>query len=98
MEKSNPEVSVKINEKAAFSYPIFIGENLLQNAQKYISKYTKAKKILVVTNKTIANLYRNALNLENAENLAFSLYFSHADTFPYLGWPLLPHCGGQSLR
>ena len=38
------------------------------------------------------------LNLENSEDLPFSLYFSHVDTFPFLEWPLLPHSGGQSLR
>mgnify|MGYP003293193397 CR=1 FL=1 len=48
-----PDINVNITEKAAYDYPIFIGENLLENAQEYISKYTQAKKLLVVTNETI---------------------------------------------
>lgn len=66
MEKCNIDVDVKINAQSPYSYPIFIGEGLLKDAQKYISQYTKANKLLVVTNKTVANLYRNLLYLENA--------------------------------
>ncbi len=69
MEIKNPDIQVKINEKAAFNYPIFIGENLLENAQEYIEKYTNAKKLLIVTNETIIKLYPNALQLKNAEFL-----------------------------
>lgn len=69
MEMCNPDVSVKISAKPSYDYPIFIGENLLQNAQAYIQKYSKAKKLLVVTNETIMALYPNALNLESAELL-----------------------------
>jgi len=64
-----PDIKVKISEKPAYDYPIFIGENLLQNAQELISRYTKAKRLLVVTNKTIFALYPDALKLENAEFL-----------------------------
>ncbi len=64
-----PDIKVNITEKAAYDYPIFIGENLLENAQEYISKYIQAKKLLVVTNETIINLYPNSLKLENAEFL-----------------------------
>lgn len=67
METKLPDVSVNINEKSAFDYPIFIGENLLKNAQLYVSRYTKASKFLIVTNKTVANLYRESLNIQNAE-------------------------------
>ncbi|MBQ2870668.1 3-dehydroquinate synthase [bacterium] len=67
METKLPDVSVNINEKSAFDYPIFIGENLLKNAQLYVSSYTKASKFLIVTNKTVANLYRESLNIQNAE-------------------------------
>ena len=69
MEIKNPDIKVNINEKPAYSYPIFIGENLLQNAQQYISKYSNANKLLVVTNETIINLYPDALKLNNAEFL-----------------------------
>lgn len=69
MEILSPEINVKISEKPSYDYPIFIGENLLKNAQTYIQKYTKAKRFLVVTNKTIIALYPDALKLENAEFL-----------------------------
>ena len=69
MDIKNPDINVTINEKPTYNYPIFIGENLLQNANEYISKYTKANKFLIVTNETIINLYPNTLNIENAEFL-----------------------------
>lgn len=69
MESLSPEINVKISEKPSYDYPIFIGENLLENAQAYIQKYTKAKRFLVVTNKTIIELYPSTLKLENAEFL-----------------------------
>ncbi len=69
MEIKNPDIKVNINEKPAYSYPIFIGDNLLENAQQYISKYSNANKLLVITNETIINLYPNALKLDNAEFL-----------------------------
>ncbi len=69
MEISNPDVNVKISAKPSYDYPIFIGENLLQSAQDYIRKYSRAKKLLVVTNEKIMGLYPKALNLQNAEIL-----------------------------
>ena len=69
MDIKNTDITVMINEKPAYDYPIFIGENLLSNAQKYISTYSKANKLLVVTNETIINLYPNTLKLDNAEIL-----------------------------
>lgn len=69
MEIKSPDIRVNINEKQAYDYPIFIGENLLEKAQYYISKYSSANKILVVTNETIMNLYPDALKLDNAEFL-----------------------------
>ncbi len=69
METKKPEINVTISAKDSYSYPIFIGENLLENAQAYIKQHTKAEKLLVVTNKTIMALYPNALKLENAEFL-----------------------------
>lgn len=67
MENKLPDVKVKINEKKEYYYPVFIGENLIQNAQEYINQYTKAQKLLVVTNKTIMSLYPQTLKLKNAE-------------------------------
>ncbi|MCD7878424.1 MAG: 3-dehydroquinate synthase [Candidatus Gastranaerophilales bacterium] len=62
-------VNVKINAAAETSYPIFIGEDILENAYLYIKKYSKAKKYLVVTNTTIFPLYGEKLKNENTEFL-----------------------------
>ena len=67
MLNNQADIVVNINQKDAYSYPIYIGDNLLSEAQKYISQYTKATRFLVVTNKTVSALYRNSLKLENAE-------------------------------
>lgn len=69
MENKKPDVIVNISEKSAYEYPIFIGENILEKAQEYIKKYTKATRYLVVTNKTVIKLYPNLLRLDNAEFL-----------------------------
>lgn len=49
MEQIQVELGVR-------SYPIFIGQNLLENSD-YFSSYLQGKKILIVTNDTIAPLY-----------------------------------------
>ncbi|MBQ8887260.1 MAG: 3-dehydroquinate synthase [Candidatus Gastranaerophilales bacterium] len=59
------EVKIKANKES--SYPIIIEQGLLDNAYKYIQKYTKANKFLVVTNDTIFNLYGKKLEHQNAE-------------------------------
>ncbi|MFW0072410.1 MAG: 3-dehydroquinate synthase [Coxiella-like endosymbiont] len=41
-------------------YPIYIGENLLQNAALF-RHYIKARQVMIITNKTIAPLYIDAL-------------------------------------
>lgn len=50
-------VEVKIKALKESSYPILIGENLLDSAFEYIKQYTNAKKFLVVTNDTVYELY-----------------------------------------
>ena len=50
------QINLKIDGKTQ-EYPIIIGTNLLEKAYDYIGKYTKAEKFLVVTNKTVKNLY-----------------------------------------
>lgn len=62
-------VDVKIKAKKESSYPILIGENLLDNVFDYIKKYTKANKYLVVTNTTVFPLYGDKLKSENSEFL-----------------------------
>ena len=51
----NNTLNIKISEKPAYSYPIIIGQDL--DFFEYIKKYTKAKKLLIVTNKTIFFFY-----------------------------------------
>jgi len=50
-------VNVEILAKNESFYPIFIGENLLQATGDYVKQYTNAKKVAVVTNTTVNNLY-----------------------------------------
>lgn len=60
----NNTLNIKISEKPAYSYPIIIGQDL--DFFEYIKKYTKAKKLLIVTNKTIFSLYENRIKADNA--------------------------------
>ena len=43
------------------SYPIFIGSNLLSQAETLLRPYIKGKRVMVVTNETVAPLYLDAL-------------------------------------
>ena len=61
------EVTVEINAKPKNSYPILIGENLLEKAQEYVHQYCSASKYLIITNEKINSLWGEKLNLENAE-------------------------------
>ena len=54
-------VNVKINPLKETSYPILIGEGLLDDVYLHIKKYTDAKKFLVVTNDTVFALYGEKL-------------------------------------
>ncbi len=58
---------VKIKEKKASSYPIIIGEGVLNNAYDYIKQYTKANRYLLVTNTTVFKLYGDKLKSDNTE-------------------------------
>ena len=60
------KVDVKLNIKEKKSYPIFIGEGLLDSVYTIISRYTKANNFLVVTNETVFNLYGEQLKDERA--------------------------------
>ena len=60
----NNTLNIEIQEKPAYSYPIIIGEDL--DFFEYIKEFTKAKKILIVTNKTIFSLYENRIKSDNA--------------------------------
>ncbi len=61
------KLDVKISAKNEYSYPIYIGENLLKSAREFILKHTKAKKILIVTNETVYPLYGKFLCFDNSE-------------------------------
>lgn len=61
------EVNVGINATAASDYPIYIGENLLEQANELIKKTCKATKYLIITNEKIDGLWGDKLNIENAE-------------------------------
>ncbi len=61
------QINVKIRAQEEYSYPIFIGENLIENAYEIIKKYTKANKFLVVTNEKVYPLYGEKLKNENSE-------------------------------
>lgn len=50
-------VKVEIPASKPTDYPIIIGENILYETGSYIKKYSKAKKILIVTNETIYPLF-----------------------------------------
>lgn len=60
-------VEVKIQATKENSYPIIIGESLLNNVYDYIKKYTKANNFLVVTNTTVFNIYGKYLKNENSK-------------------------------
>lgn len=60
-------VEVKIQATKKNSYPIIIGESLLNNVYDYIKKYTKANNYLVVTNDTVFNIYGEYLKNENSK-------------------------------
>lgn len=67
-------VNVEITLKPATSYPILIGENLLENAGSYIKKHTKANKLAIVTNTKVFELYGKKLE-ESLLNEDFKIDF-----------------------
>ena len=50
---SDHHLTVDLGER---SYPIFIGEQLLTNAD-YLTPYIHGKQVMIVTNTTVAPLY-----------------------------------------
>ena len=60
------KLQVNIPHKAAYSYDILIGTDLLAEADEFVRQYSKANKFLIVTNETVAKLYRDLLNIDNA--------------------------------
>lgn len=66
MKQSN-YLTVKIPEKARYSYDIIIGEGLISNLSDYLKTYTNAKKFLLVTNETIYGIYKDFLKINNCK-------------------------------
>ncbi len=64
--KQPHNLKVNIPSKTAYSYDIIIGEELLSKVDDLVKRYSKAQKFLIVTNETIARLYKDSLNIENA--------------------------------
>ena len=64
--KQPHNLKVNIPSKTAYSYDIIIGEELLSKEDDLVKRYSKAQKFLIVTNETIARLYKDRLNIENA--------------------------------
>ena len=62
-------LNVKINASKEYSYPIIIGSDLFSNPHEYISRYTSAKKFLVVTNDRVNSLYGKYFVRDNSEFL-----------------------------
>lgn len=64
-------VKVEIPEQQRYFYPIIIGENIINEFGKFVRKYTKAQKLLVITNKTVYPPYgeeiKNSLLREGFE-------------------------------
>lgn len=61
------KIEVRIPMQNEKSYPIFIGEGLLDKVYEIIPKYTSAKKFLVVTNDTVYSIYGKKLKSDNSE-------------------------------
>lgn len=53
----NQIVKVEIPQQQEYSYPIIIGENILESVGKFVKNYSKAQKLLIVTNKTVYPLF-----------------------------------------
>ena len=51
-------LKAKINQ---FTYPIKIGTNILHSLPKEISKFTKSKKVLIIIDKNLFNVYGKPL-------------------------------------
>ncbi len=61
------KIDVKIKAVKEISYPILIGENLLDDAYEFIRNVTKAGRFLVVTNDTVFSLYGDKMKDDDAE-------------------------------
>ena len=74
MEIMNTEtVKVEFKKASEKNYPIIIEENILSKTGSLIKQYTKAAKVLVVTNTTVFGLYGTQLGQAlKSENIEYS--------------------------
>ena len=61
------KIDVKLPEQKEKSYPIYIGQGLLDDVYDLIHKHTSAKRFLVVTNDTVYSIYGEKLKNEISE-------------------------------
>lgn len=52
-----PEISVMLPARDAYSYPIYIGQNLLNDHAKWLEPLTASKKIVIITDEVVCKLY-----------------------------------------
>lgn len=52
-----PTLSVKLPAKAAYSYPIYIGQELLSEYVKWLEPVAASKKIVIISDDTVCGLY-----------------------------------------
>ncbi|OGI23352.1 MAG: 3-dehydroquinate synthase [Candidatus Melainabacteria bacterium RIFOXYA12_FULL_32_12] len=68
---NNEIVKVEIPVQESRNYPIIIGKNILDHLGEYVKTYSKANKILIITNETIYPLFgekvKSSLEKENLE-------------------------------
>ncbi len=71
----------EINIKTNTPYKILIGENLLQYSGEYVKKLTCAKKVLIVTDDIVHNLYAHVVSksLRDAGFKVFYFIFNHGE-------------------
>ncbi len=65
-------INVEIPANKPTSYPIIIGNNILKKIGHAIKEYTKAKKLLIVTNKTIYPIFKDEV-ISSLEQAGFEL-------------------------
>ncbi len=61
------QINVKISRNKDTSYPILIGENLLDNAYHYFKQVTNANRFLIVTNDKVYSLFGDKLKNNMSE-------------------------------
>ena len=64
------QINVKISRNKDTSYPILIGDNLLDNAYHYFKQVTNANRFLIVTNDKVYSLFGDKLK----NNMSFSTF------------------------